>query len=100
VAKSCLVTLDALIPCKTSMTSEGRGLINFRYFDHPIPDGQDNLPNYIIEIRLRRRLDIASHPIVVVHALARHWMRTVGRWSSDSLDMVMVMVMVIVLKDL
>jgi hypothetical protein len=46
-----LVTLDELIPCKTSMTSEGRGLINFRYFDHPMPDGQDNLPNCIIEIR-------------------------------------------------
>ena len=61
------------------MTSEGRGLINFRYFDHPMPDGQDNLPNCIIEIRLRRKLDIASHPIFVVHALARHWMRAVGR---------------------
>ena len=54
------------------MTNEDRGLINFRYFDPPMPDGQDNLPNYIIEIRLRRRLDRASNPIVVIHGLARH----------------------------
>jgi len=54
------------------MTNEDRGLNNFLHFDHPMPDGQDNLPNYIIEIRLCRRLDIASHPIAVIHALARH----------------------------
>jgi len=46
-----LVTLDELTPCKTAMTSEGRGLINFRYFDPPIPDSRDNPPNCIIEIR-------------------------------------------------
>ena len=54
------------------MTSERRGLINCLYVERLMPDDQDKLPNCIIEVRLRSRLDIASNPVVVIHALARH----------------------------